>query len=59
MVPFMFTAELERLMLLLKVIEPPLTDPMVLMESVFVVVFNKFVRFATSDEAPVAFVMIF
>ena len=59
MVPFMFTAELARLMLLLKVTDPPFTDPMVLMESVFVAVFNKFVRFATSDEFPVAFVMMF
>jgi len=50
---------LARLMLLLKVTDPPFTDPIVLMESVFVAVFNKFVRFATSDEVPVAFVMMF
>ena len=59
LVPFIYKAAFDKLTLLLKVTEPPFTDPMVLMERAFVAVFNKFVRLATSEEAPVAFVIIF
>jgi len=58
-VPFIYSAEFDRLILLLKVTVVPLAEPMVLIVRVFVAVFNKFVRDVISVLTPVALVMIF
>jgi len=58
-VPFIKSAAFDRLILLLKVTVVPLAEPMVLIVRVFVAVFNEFARAVTSEEAPVALVMMF